>query len=62
MEPEKWLQIGNATFKKIAQIKGENTTHDQKNNDENVGHRGGEIAHDLASHDIKHSAHQLDSP
>src|SRR5262249_23705680 len=58
MKREKGLQVGLPTIKEITEKEGQYPRHDEKDDDEHVGERGGEIAGELATkygQDVAHS-------
>ena len=57
MEHEEGLQVGLFALVEAAQVKGEDARDEQEDHDEDVGHRGGEVALQLALEDCEGVAH-----
>src|SRR6266446_3912073 len=58
MKGEKGLQVGLPALEEIAEEEGQHPRHDEKDHDEHIGERGGEIARELAAKDGRDVAHR----
>ncbi len=61
MEAEEWRQISLAALVEAAQVEGEDPGQHQKDDDEYIGERGGEVAAQLTLEDNRQLGHS-DSP
>ena len=57
MKGEKGLQVGLPTLEEIAEKKGQHPRHHEKDDDEHIGKRSGEIAGKLAAKNSQDVAH-----
>src|SRR3984893_17177169 len=57
MKRKKGLQVGLPALQEIAEEEGQHPRHDEKDHDEHIGERGGEIAGELAAKDGQDVAH-----